>query len=219
MCPARLVVVTGYVQLPDHPRKHEEYESLGARLNTLRAPVLPFRCSLRDCWLDEHTRDKDVQHATADNPSKNTRAYHVVQHQKTAWLLQARKIEPNADVLIWLDYGIFHQPGITAQIIDNFLSTVRSHPRFAIPGAWEQSSRAVDWPDWRFCGSTIVVPSRNAGDFHEAVHAMTLDRLTRDNYLTWEVNDWAAVEDQGNLPICWYKANHDQSQFTNYPVE
>jgi len=217
MCPVQLAVVTGYVQLLDHPRKHEEYERLGARLGELgEALVLPFRCSLRDCWLNEHTRDSDVKHAVADNPNKNTRAYHVVQHQKTAWLLQARDIEPRADVLIWLDYGIFHQPGVTAAHIDAFLRVVRAHPKFAIPGAWEQSSGAVDWPDWRFCGSTIVVPRNHVENFHEAVRAVTLERLTRDNYLTWEVNDWAAVEGRGDLPIQWYKADHNQTQFTNY---
>lgn len=91
MCPVKLTVVTGYVPLLDHPRNHEEYARLGAHLGELReAPMLPFRCELRDCWLDAHTRDKDVRHAVADNPKKNTLAYHVVQHQKTAWLMQAR---------------------------------------------------------------------------------------------------------------------------------
>ncbi len=120
-------------------------------------------------------------------------------------------------MLIWLDYGIFHQPGVAAELIDDFLRAVRVSPRFAIPGAWEQSSGAVDWPDWHFCGSTIVVPKEHVGDFHDAVRAVTLARLARDNYLTWEVNDWAAVEK--SLPVQWYKANHDQTQFTNYPVE
>lgn len=220
MCPVSLAVVTGYVQLSDHPRSHGEYELLGARLNALReAPVLPFRCVLRDCWLDEHTRDKDVVHAVADNPKKNTRAYHVVQHQKTAWLMHACEIAPHADVLIWLDYGIFHQPGVTAARIDDFLRAVRVRPEFAIPGAWEHSSGVVDWPDWHFCGSTIVVPREHVQGFHEAVRDVTLERLVRDNYLTWEVNDWAAVADQGNLPIRWYKADHNQTQFTNYPTE
>jgi len=222
-----VVVVTGYVRLPDHPRGHEEYERLGALLGELRgAPVLPFRCSLEDCWLDEHTRDRDVAHAVADNPRKNTRAYHVVQHQKTAWLLQAREIEPRADVLVWLDYGIFHQPGVTSRVIDDFLRAVHSRPVFAIPGAWERvvepttgrvlSSGAADWPDWRFCGSSLVVPGDLVRGFHEAVRSVTLERLVRDNYLTWEVNDWAEVERRGSLPIRWYKADHDQTQFTNY---
>lgn len=217
MCPVKLAVVTGYVKLLDHPRNHETYVRLGARLGALHEGlVLTLRCTLRDCWLDEHTRDQNVKHAVADNPKKNTRAYHVVQHQKTAWLLQAMEIEPRADVLVWLDYGIFHQPGVTALVIDDFLRAVRDRPSFAIPGAWEQSSGAVDWPDWRFCGSTLVVPREHVLDLHEAVRSVTLERLTRDNYLTWEVNDWAAVEGRGGLPIRWYQANHDQSQFTNY---
>jgi hypothetical protein len=143
-------------------------------------------------------------------------AYHVVQHQKTAWLLQALEADPSVDVLVWIDFGVFHQPGVTAQVIDDFLRRVRAHPAFSIPGCWEQSRGVFDGPDWRFCGSSLVVPREFVRSFHEAVRDVALERLSTTNRVTWEVNDWAEVDRRRVLPIRWYPAGHDQTQFTNY---
>jgi hypothetical protein len=213
----KVVVVTGYVKIPGHPRGHDEYDCLGARLGELRAaPVRPFRCALDDCWLHGHVRETIATPAVADNPKKNTLAYHVVQHQKTAWLLQAAQTDPSADVLVWIDYGIFHQPGVTARVVDDFLHRVRARPAFSIPGVWEQSNGSAEWPDWHFCGSSLVVPRDFVRSFHEAVRDVTLERLKAEAIVTWEINDWAAVEERRELPIHWYKADHNQTQFTNY---
>ena len=214
----KLVVVTGFVKIPGHPRGPEEYDRQGARLGELHeAPVRPFRCELCDCWLDEYVCDKEVVHAIGDNPKKNTLAYHVVQHQKTSWILQAAKTDPSADILIWLDYGILHQPGVTIQIIDDFLRRVRAQPQLAIPGAWKRSDEGVDdSPDWRFLGSSLVVPRDYALPLHASVRDVTLERLEASHYVTWEVNDWAEVDRRGMLPIRWYQADHNHTQFTNY---
>lgn len=214
-----LIVVTGYVEIPGHPRSRLQYDQLGAQLRDLsEAPVREHRCSLEDCWLDEHVRTANVEHATADNPTKNTIAYHTVQHQKTAWLLEAMEAEPSAEVLVWIDYGIFHQPGITVNVIDEFLRRVRAHPcpMLVIPGCWSRARRTFDWPDWRFCGSSLVAPRASVRPFHDAVRDVTLERLTTTNRVTWEVNDWAEVDHRNLVPIRWYPAGHDQTQFTNY---
>lgn len=223
----KVTVITGYVQIPGHPRTAEEYEQLGARLRELRAaPVRVFRCALPDCWLYAHVADREVVHAVADNPSKNTVAYHVVQHQKTVWLLQALDTDPDADVFVWLDYGIFHQPGVTAQVIDDYLRRIRhssSVSSVTLPGARDRpyGSAAADWqfPDWRFCGCSLVVPRELVQRFHDAVREVTLERLSADGRLTWEINDWAEVERRKKLPMHWYRGNHDQTQFTHYPTD
>lgn len=211
------VVVTGYVKIPGHPRTDEEYDRLGAHLRGLRgAPVRVFRCELEECWLHEHVHDRHVDHAVADNPKKNSLAYHVVQHQKTAWLVAALETNPLADVLVWLDYGIFHQPGVTVEIVEDFLRRVSTREEISIPGCAAAASSSIDWPDWRFCGSTLVVPRDLAIGFHEAVRDVTLERLTKTGRVTWEVNDWAEVERRNMVPIRWYKADHNATQFTNY---
>ena len=212
-----LIVVTGYVEIPGHPRSREEYDRFGEQLCSLsEAPVRVLRRPLEDCWLDEHVRGKRVEHATADNPAKNTLADHTVQHQKTAWLLEALETEPSAEVLVWIDYGIFHQPGITVKVIDEFLRRVRGCSTLAIPGCWPHARRMFHSPDWRFCGSSLVAPRAHVHPFHEAVRDVTLERLSTTNRVTWEVNDWAEVDHRRLVPIQWYPANHDQTQFTNY---
>ena len=219
----KVAVVTGYVSIPGHPRSREEYDRLAANFRDLTAaPVHAFRCELTDCWLHAHVANRQVVHGVADNPSKNTVAYHVVQHQKTAWVLQARDTVPDADVLVWLDYGIFSQPGVTARAIDDYLRRIRPSSSVALPGAWDKrKSAAADWqnPDWRFCGSSFVVPRQLAQAFHDAVSEVTLERLSADGRLTWEVNDWAEVERRDMLPMRWYRATHDQTQFTNYAAD
>lgn len=214
----KVVVVTGHVPIPGHPRSVEEYERLGGELAGLRgAPVRVLRCELSQCWLHEHVRDRAVDHAIDDNPAKNSLAYHVVQHQKTAWLAEAAAAEPDADVFVWIDYGVLHQRGVTLACIEDYVARLRCSTAVVIPGA--RSPRASDdWkmPDWRFCGSSLVVPRALVVPFHEAVCAVTLERLEEHGCVTWEVNDWAEVERRGAVPMRWYAADHDQTQFTNY---
>ncbi len=213
----RVVVVTGYVEIPGHPRTHDEYARLGQLLSDVRAaPVRFFESAVENCWLFAHVRGEGIAHATAGNPAKNSLAYHVVQHQKTAWLAEAADADPAADVLVWIDYGIAHQ-GIAAESIDTFLSRIRSDVEIAIPGAWERSNGTAEYPDWRFLGSSLVIARQLARPFHDAVREATLDRLARDRYVTWEVNDWAEVERRGLLPIRWYQADHNGTQFSSYP--
>jgi FkbM family methyltransferase len=216
----KVAVVTGYVRIPGHPRTAEEYEQLGAQLHELRAAKIHvFRDELESCWLSEHVRDREVEHAVFDNPKKNTLSYHVVQHQKTAWLVRALEADPEADVFVWIDYGIFSQPGITTAVIDDFLRRVGSRSEIAIPGCSAKPSGLFDQPDWRFCGCSFVVARDLVRVFHEAVRHVTLERLDTTGRVTWEINDWAEVDRRKMLPIRWYRANHDLTQFVNYQTE
>jgi len=213
----KVAVVTGYVRIPGHPRTPEEYEQLGAQLHELRAAQIHvFRDELESCWLSEHVRDQEIEHAVFDNPKKNTLSYHVVQHQKTAWLVRALEADPETDVFVWIDYGIFSQPGVTANIIDDFLRRVEARSEIVIPGCNTKPSGLFEQPDWRFCGCSFVIARDLVRSFHEAVHDVTLERLRTTGRVTWEINDWAEVDRRKILPIRWYRANHDHTQFTNY---
>lgn len=214
----KVVVVTGYAPIPNHTRRKEDYDRLGEGWREVSAaPVRVFSCSLEECWLHEHVRGRKVTHAVKDNPKKNSLAYHVVIHQKTAWLVQALEADPDADVFVWIDYGIFHVNGVTPALIDAFLQHVRCRSDIAIPGAWERSNEAVSSPDWHFLGGLVVLPAGLVRRFHEAVKDAALSLLEKKKFVTWEVNSWAAAERAGSLPICWYKADHDETMFTDFP--
>lgn len=215
----RLVVASGYVEIPGHPRTKAVYDELGAQLMRIQtAPVHVCRTELADCWLTPYVRDRHVKHAVAGNPSKNSMAYHVVQHQKSAWLIEVAAAT-NADVIVWLDYGVCHQPGVTTDAIEAFLQRAQTHTgSIALPGAWESAERTPFEPNWRFLGSSFVAPRALIERFHAAVQAVTLERLER-GLVTWEINDWADVERRGNVPMRWYQANHNRSQFDQFVPE
>ena len=215
--------MTGYVPIADHPRSEEEYCELGSRLFDTGIPLLRIDGALEDCWLYKYLfhRKKRFTHSIADNPRKNSVAYHCVQAQKSEWLAEAANQflpgrEP--DVLVWIDFGIFSIPGVTEKILWEFMYRAQNERVISIPGCWSRNYKYDDeWPCWRFCGGVWVVPFE---------YAEILDVVMKDEYkrhlketdnLSWEVNTLARVEQRHpGIPIWHYKANHDASMFVNY---
>jgi hypothetical protein len=215
-----IVVVTGYVPIPRHPRSQAEYEKLGRRLLETDIPVLQIEAKLEECWLARHLRWRGTPctHSVGDNPRKNTLAYHIVQAQKTDWLLETALFMPQASVLVWVDLGIFHLSGVTSEIIRQFVLRARGERTIAIPGCWDRRHGHDDaWPNWRFCGGVMVVPRQYAAALDVAMKREYIDNLSKTNRVTWEVNVLAQVEQRNpDLPIWHYHADHDASIFENY---
>jgi len=215
-----IIVVTAFVPIPGHPRSEEEYARLGQRLLECDFPVLRMEGELEACWLLQflHGRGKDCYHALGDNPQKNTLAYHAVQAQKTDLLHEAMLFMPKATVFVWIDYGIFHVPGVTRQTLESFVLRACNERVIAIPGCWDRQAVHDDaYPNWRFCGGVMVVPREYVQPLDQAMKREYIRRLTDHNHVTWEVNVLASVEQRyPELPIWWYKADHNASLFTNY---
>src|SRR5215471_9474028 len=113
--------VTGYVPIPGHPRSEAEYHRLGVQLVDNKKTIFA-EGTLQDCWLYDYLDDTygmdttKFTHSIADNPKKNSLDYHIVQAQKTEWLVAAAKFDPFSKVFAWIDYGIFSIPGVTIEI-------------------------------------------------------------------------------------------------------
>jgi hypothetical protein len=220
--PPGIRVVTGFVPIPDHPRSAAEYARLAENLRQIRAaPLTTFEATIDQCWLHAPARQARATHAEGDNPLKNTLAYHVVQHQKTEWLRIAAEMFPDDPVFVWIDNGMFSQPGHSVPLIDAFLDRARHERAISAPGCWDTRTAAAygteeNYPSWRFCGSVLVAHRDHVKTFADAVRAVTLERLARARHVTWEVNDWSRVEAGGTCSIRWYRADHDQTQFTAY---
>ena len=215
-----IAVVSAYVPIEGHPRSEAEYDRLGRKLMAIDHPVLFAKGDLDHCWLEHMVQDHpgEVVHAVADNPKKNTLAYHVVQAQKTEWLDVVSTICP-ADVLVWIDYGIFHIPGVTKEIIDRFLDRAESEQAIAIPGCWEKGYRYDDnWPCWRFAGGVMVVPRRFAAAFNAAMKQEYARWLCKTGRVSWEVNVLSRLEKRDpEFPVWWYgPCGHDSTIFTHY---
>lgn len=215
-----ITAVTAYVPIPNHPRSEKEYRALGDQLLTLDIPLMSLEATIEDCWLHEYLqiRQKRFTHSIADNPRKNTPAYHIVQAQKSEWLVEAAYANPDADILVWIDYGIFHVPGVTGKVIRDFLIRAKDEQTIAIPGCWDRDYTYDDkWPCWRFCGGVFVVPREQVIDFDTAMKREYIDWINKTNNLSWEINTLARVEkNEPRLPIWHYKADHNETLFTAY---
>src|ERR1700681_4809381 len=93
----KIALVTGYIEIPNHPRGAHDYRALGAQLlgslGDVEALVFDSdQQKVQDTWLAQYARGiPNVSHSVSDNPEKNTLAYHCVQHQKFEWLRTAAK--------------------------------------------------------------------------------------------------------------------------------
>lgn len=220
-------VVTGYVPIPGHPRTAEEYGKLGEEVfiplvqNGVNAKK--YMEPIEMCWLHKYvTRFKEKPApSVADNPAKNTLAYHIVQHQKFAWLLKAAIEDPRPDVYVWLDYGVGHVPGVTANVVWDFLERVKAATveKVTIPGCWPKDPEKIDlrYPCWRFCGGVLVVPRLRVHKLYKAVKTAALRHIDMTKNVEWEVNTLARVEQANQVPIRWYQADHNETMFTEFP--
>lgn len=210
-------IVTGYVPIPGHPRTAAEYDELNLGFLDVEAPIQRFYNRVEDCWLPKFFGGSSPSHSEGDNPRKNTLGYHVVQHQKFEWLFQAAQQDQEADVFVWMDYGIFHQPGVTAAAINGFLQRL-DDKKIYFPGCWPPGYYSDDSPCWRWLGSMIAVPREHVGDLAALFKHATQSNIVNTHNVTWEVNDFARLEPGlRHLPLQWYKADHNETQFTNFP--
>ena len=154
---ARACLVTGYIRLDLPNRQHAEYERLGSQLVAAAEAgghlVNVFGGTVEDCW---HYHVSAGAELPLGNPAKDSREFHAVQHQKTAWVAYAAKIT-DADVLVWMDYGLLHVPGITADMVPRFLErAARDAPRDRVGMAsiWGAPRSVPGWqtPEWWCAG-------------------------------------------------------------------
>ena len=220
-------VVTGFVPILDHPRSEAEYRKLGQRLMTAQVPsgealLMQMEMKLEDCWLYQYLkwRGRDCTHSISDNPKKNSVAYHIVQAQKSELLMEAARAHAPADVLVWLDFGIYHLKGMNDEVLIDFLRRAQHEQAIAIPGCWRRGERAYDeaHPYWRFCGGAIICPRQHVIMFDAAMKLQYRRHIERTNNLVWEVSILAELEEeQPDIPIWWYgPCDHDVSMLTNY---
>lgn len=212
----RTKLVTAYVPIPNHPRSPKEYGELGEQLSGVPVPKRCYYDQLPNLWMSKYVNKLPFTPRASehDNPQKNTLAYHAVQHQKSSWLVQAADEDPEADVLVWVDYGIFRLPGVTNQAIYEFMEKLDDDAIYA-PGCWQPKVVEASYPCWRFCGSVLAVPRKLVDQFDYACRVAARQHVSATKNVEWEVNTWARVEGKAKFPIHWYKADHDVSLFNN----
>lgn len=226
-------LVTGYVRLNNANRSHARYLELGRRLIGLGLPTVAFydghaddlvptracrvhRASLSDCWMAAAAARCQPPPGT---PMKDTTAYCAVQHQKTGWLAEAADVD---DVLIWVDFGIFHLPcRLTDGQVRGLFAAVEAAPpdRITIPGIWPMHGRPmIAWgqPAWYVAGGVVVMPSHLADWFHATTVKYATLQMEASGQTTWEVNTWSAMLRDHPEKFNVYAADHNETLFTKY---
>jgi len=195
-------VVTGYVPLPCEHRSRERYNELGVKLLDCLDRSILFRQELGDCWLSKKI-------GNVDPGGKDSTAYHCVQHEKFAWLERASAVT-DATTVVWIDYGVFHMPGVTPEIVCDFIRLVEeSEPDVIVSPSGSAGDHFGHNPSWLFLGAVLVVPSHLAGWLASEC------RLAVDP-VSWEVNTLSRVREAHPDLFRFYGANHNYSIFTEY---
>jgi hypothetical protein len=216
-------LVTAYVPIPGYPcRTPKEYGELGEKLSGVPVRKKAFYNKPNELWLTKYIAGLPFKPniSRGDYPEKNTLLYHAVNHQKSTWLVQAADAHPDADWLVWVDYGIFSQPNISNQIICEMFDRVERTNDQAIyaPGCWDKPlAIEASYPCWRFCGSVIAVPRKLVDAFDYGCRVAARKHISSTKNVCWEINTWAKLEATGKLPFHWYKADHNATQFTSFP--
>ncbi len=223
---ANVKIVTGYIDIPNHPRGPNDYRDLGAKL--LEAvdgyEALVFDSpdqSPGQTWLANVLKGlPNITHSVADNPEKNTLPYHCVQHQKFGWLAAAKEqdTEDPSQMYVWIDYGLMHVPGVTAAVIRKYLERVSDYGgAVTMPGCWPKGEVPHDRPCWRFCGGLMAVPSSLVKIFTRSAMGVAVRQIMATRNVEWEVNTLARLEALDEVPMTWYKADHNETMFSAAP--
>lgn len=224
MAKCKVRVVTGYCRLEEHPRRPDEYYALGQKLGHSlgQQDLACYYERVGDLWLTKFLEklpplQPPLTWAKADNPAKNSLEWHCIQHQKFAWLARAANEDQGSDTFVWLDYGLFSQPGMNADDLQAFLKRIRRND-FAMAGCWGPTPDPMDeYPCWRFLGSSMIVPRADTHRMFELVQAMTRTYVRAMKKVTFEINTLARIEPMlKKVGLRWFEADHNVTQFTRY---
>ena len=193
-------------------------------------------------YLQQHQLQHQVQlHMVNENPPfslENKSMPDILsQHKDTAKFLNLMNLKshfmkraiyldiwPDDSHFAWIDFRItkiFQQLESTLgflQYIGNE-ATLNSFTGLVIPGCWPKGtlSEFRNRVNWRFCGG-FYIGNRNANlEFHQLYEKYYSEFFA--THVTWEVNFWAWLENQGYFHPNWYYGDHNDSMVTLFPNE
>lgn len=225
--------VTAFVPLDVRHLTPQQYKDYGAQLKA----AIPEHLQVFEdfpydqCWLAHADHLPPAQSVPADryaSPGHMVMS-NIVQHQRTTWAMMASYLAPEADVIVWIDYAILKQGDFTGKRVTQkhvadlvkLLSSMAPQDLEGIPfpGIWQEGAISDTGDNWRFCGSLHIWPRQYLEAVDRAYRKEVIKFVERTRSVPNDLPIWAYVEQQtaGVLPFRWYKANHDATQFTNFP--
>lgn len=235
----RAKIVTAYVPLKVNHLSRTQYRAYGNRLVAAVGEEnikVFYDFPLNQCWLYQELWKStngqplalppatDVPADRYDTPARMVES-NIVQHSRTEWMVKAAQEFSDVDVLIWLDYAILKQGGwtgkpVTEEIVKTFFDRVSAaqFDDIPFPGIWEKGPISDTGPNWRFCGSTHIIPRTHLFLVDAFYRYECKKFIQRTLSVPLDLPVWAAVEQNSSLPFRQYKANHDATQLTAFPA-
>ena len=226
----KVLAVTGHVPraFPSRHLSYEQFHSLGDQLKSAavgRIVAFDEERSVKDLWA-YHLLEANPNLMPADpNPPADrfdgpadAVISNIVCHERFEWVRQAAELHPDVDVFVWIDYSVFKQPGVKAEVIRDYLDAIETTPIDAViaPGVWPKVAIDDSRPHWRVVASTWICPRDLVVPLADLANLVLQIRTTHTGKITWDANTLSYVELLDVLPFRWYLGNHDQTQFTGF---
>ncbi len=181
-------------------------------LNCVRVPFTNLNTYIA---VDDAQSEKVIALPSKRNHGKDTRDYLIVQNSKSEFIKIASSILPSK-FYAWIDAGIFKiiKEG---EDLAYYLQNIPDIPenKITIPGCWDKGVNLQvlnDQINWRFCGGFIMVPSELVNKFN-TLCLNQLQKTLNVGKITWETNNFTAIEIENPDLFNWYKGDHNLSMF------
>lgn len=226
----KAMAVTGYVTNA-FPAKHlsvEQFKKLGDRLkNAIPGKIHAFddNWKLQDCWAWPLMEENPALMPSDANPPadrfhepKHAAMSNIVLLQRYDWMRRCGELHPDVDVFAWIEYSVLKQRNVTEQVLQRFMQTLeeKSFDAVSLPGCWQKGPIDDSRAHWRFCGSCWVCPRKYLDGVFNAIRTVATLRTKMTGKISWDMNTMAYVELLDVLPIRWYSADHDETQFSHF---
>jgi hypothetical protein len=219
----RPTLVTVFLHGSNPKRSYDEYKKRFDCLVALEIPIVLFldkrsswsfpphvmvhKVSLSDTWVGKHIPDTSI--LPTERSHFDTCEYLKIQNTKTEWLYKASQENPfQTEWFIWVDFGIEHvmkTPKDTLLRLKNI--QVPTTPCIRTAGIWPRTSPSIGCVNWRFAGGFLMIHTSRVRELHERVCAKLLEIQPA---ITWEVNVWNLLENDG-IDFGWFLSDHNDT--------
>lgn len=222
-------VITAYCDLGLTKRPRQEFTDQGDQLIWAAGKdIKVYEYDKNDAWNWPKYKDYPAANARAFDRFADELEHarsNLIQHTPVQWLEEAAMDFPQTDVFVWMGFSLLKQGDFTGKRIQphhvaEFVGKLKSWKPNGLPfpGINKVPYQLEPFGDnWRFCGSTLVVPREYVFRLGTAYRANFEAFVRQHKAIPLDLAIWPMVEFSSGLPIRWYAAEYDYTQLTNFP--
>lgn len=222
-------VISAYCDLGLAKRPAAEFHKHGRDLVLAASPdIHVYNYKMQDAWNWAQCKNYPAANARAydrfDDDLEHARS-NLIQHTPIQWLEEACMDFPETDVFVWMGYSLLKQGDftgkrLTSAHVTKFVEKLKlwEPTSLPFPGMTQQIYPVNPFGDnWRFCGSTLVVPRKFVFRVGRAYRACLNLFIKQHGAIPLDLAIWPMVEFSSGLPWEFYPAEYDYTQLTGFP--